>query len=60
MNIWDNVKSLFFYTFGVRSSIDVLDPENHPGSGKIRTGYGSLRLKEDIWHQKYENQKEGF
>ena len=34
-NIIDNLKShLFcFDTFGVRPSIDVLDPENPPGSG---------------------------
>ena len=31
-----------FYTFGVRHTIDVLDSENQPGSGKIRTGSGSL------------------
>ena len=40
-------RSLKFYCmnivddFWVRSSIDVLDPENMPGSGKIRTGSGS-------------------
>ena len=46
----------------VRRSIDVLDPESQPGSGFIRTGFGSraLGLTEDVWHQKYENKKEGL
>ena len=39
-----------------------LDSENQPGSwsGKIQTGSGALRLTGDVWHQKYENKKEGF
>ena len=45
---------------GVRLTIDVLDSENQPGSGKIRTGSGALGIKGDVWHQKYENKKEGF
>ena len=48
--------------FFVRRSIDVLDSENQPGSGKIRTGSesGTLGLSGDVWHQKYENKKEGI
>ena len=57
----DNLQVLFyvFLIFCVRSSIDALDPENLPGSVKIRTGSGSraLRLAENVWHQKYENKK---
>ena len=53
-----------FLIFCVGRSIDALDPENQPGSGsvKIRTGSGSraLRLTENVWHQKYENKKEGL
>ena len=62
----DNLQVLFFVflIFCVRRSIDALDPENQPGSGsvKIRTGSGSraLRLTENVWHQKYENKKEGL
>ena len=43
-------QSFLFHTFSVRSSIDVLDPENQPGFGKIRTGFGSeaLGLTEDV------------
>ena len=50
MNILDNCKSLPFcvHTFGVRRTIDVLDPENHPGSNKIRTGSGALGLTGDV------------
>ena len=61
MNILDNIKSLLFcfHTFGVRRTIDVLDSENQPGSGKIRTGSGALGLTGDVWHQKYKNKKEG-
>ena len=33
--------------FRVICSIDVLDPENQPGSGKIRTGTRVLGLTED-------------
>ena len=53
---------LCFNAFGVRRSIDVLDPENHPGSGSglIVSGSGELGLTEDGWHQKYEIKKEGF
>ena len=64
-NILDNFKSLLFcfHTLGVRRTIDVLDSENQPGieSVQIRTGSGSgaLWLTVDIWHQKYENKKEG-
>ena len=56
-NLFDDFKRLFFcfHTFGVRRSIDVLDPENQPGSGKFRTGVGAKGLTEDVWHQKYEN-----
>ena len=53
-----------FFIFCVRRSIDVLDPENQPGSGLgfIWTGSGSraLGLTEDVRHQKYENKKEGL
>ena len=35
--------------------IDVLDPENQPGSCRIRTGSGALRLTDD--DQKYENKQ---
>ena len=61
MNILDNIKSLLFYfhTFGVRRTIYVLDSENQPGSGKIRTGSGALGLTGDVWHQKYKNKKGG-
>ena len=56
MNILDNFKTLLscFHTFGVRRTIDVLDSENQPGAGsvKIRTG--------DVWHQRYENKREGL
>ena len=38
---------------GVRRSIDVLDPENQPGSG-------ALGPTEDVWHQKYELRKDFF
>ena len=54
-NILDNSNShLFcFHTFGVRRTIDVLDSENQPGSG-------ALGLTDDVYHQKYENKKEGL
>ena len=44
----DNFKILLFcfYTFGDRGSIDVLDPENQPGSGNILNGSGALGLIE--------------
>ena len=48
------------HTFGVRRIIAVLDSENQPRSGKIRTASGALVLTEDVWHQKYANKKEGF
>ena len=35
----------YFYTFSVRRSIDVLDPENQPGSDLIWTGSGSRAYK---------------
>ena len=62
MNFLGNLLVFFFVFFCVRRSIDVLDPENQPGSGKILTWSGSraLRLTEDVWHQKYENKKEGL
>ena len=49
MNILDNCKSLLFcdHTLGVRRTIDVLDSENQPGSGKIRTGSGALEGTSD-------------
>ena len=49
-NILDNNKSLLFcfHTFGVRRTIDVLDLENQPGSGKIQTGSGALGLTGDV------------
>ena len=46
MNILDILKS---HTFGVRRSIDVLDPENQPGSGKIRTVSDSKRTSDTEW-----------
>ena len=50
MNILDNIESLLFcfHTFGVRRTIDVLDSENQPGSGKIRTGSGARGLTGDV------------
>ena len=62
MNILDNFKAFFlvFILLGVRRTIDVLDSENQPGSGEIRTGSGALGLTGDVRHQKYENKKEGF
>ena len=49
-------KSLLFclHTFGVRRTIDVLDSENQPGSGKTRTRSGALG---DVRDQKYDNKK---
>ena len=49
MNILDYLKMLLFcfHTFGVIRIIGGLDPENQPGSGKIRTGSGVLALTED-------------
>ena len=62
MNILDNFKLLLFCfpIFGDSCFIDAIDPENQPGSGKIRTESGSraLGLTEDVWHKKYENKKE--
>ena len=45
MNILDNFKGLLFclHTFGVRRSINVLDPENEHGSG-----FRALGLAEDV------------
>ena len=54
MNVLDNFKGLLFcHNFGVRQSIDVLDPDNQPGSG-------ALGLTKNVQHQKYENKKEAF
>ena len=55
----DNLQVFFFVflIFCVRRSIDVLDPENQPGSGS-EIGSRALRLTENVWHQKYENKKE--
>ena len=39
-----------FHFFGVRRPIDDLDPENQPGSEKIRTGSWADTKK--IWKQK--------
>ena len=61
-----NLQVLFFVSliFWVRRSIDALDPENQPGSGSVKiltgSGSGALRLTENVWHQKYENKKEGL
>ena len=46
INILDNFKSLFFcfHSFSVRRTIDVLDKENQPVSGKIRTVSGALGI----------------
>ena len=54
-NILDNFKALLFclHNVGVRRTINVLDSENQPGSG-------ALGLTEDVYHQKYENKKEGL
>ena len=61
MNISDYFKGFFFILLvsDVRT-IDVLDSENQPGSGKIRTGSGDLALTGDVRHQKHEIKKEGF
>ena len=52
MNILDNFNPLLFcfHTIGVRRTIDVLDPENQPGSesGKIQTGSGALGYTVDV------------
>ena len=45
---------LFFLYFFARRFIDG-HPENQPGSGSRALG-----LTEDVWHQKYENKKEGL
>jgi len=39
---------LFIFILGVRRNIYVLDSENQPGTGKIRTGSGALRLTWDV------------
>ena len=54
MRILDNFKNIFFI-FGVRRSIDVLDPENRPGSVKIRTESEALGLTRTSYTTKYEN-----
>ena len=38
---------MFLYTFGVRRTTDVLDSENQPGSGEIRTRSGSIALVQE-------------
>ena len=40
MNVLDNFIGILFcfHIFSVKRSIDVLDSENQPGSGKIRKG----------------------
>ena len=43
MNILSN--SFVFHTFGVRRSIDVLDPENQPGSGALGFTDDSMKTK---------------
>ena len=52
MSILYHFKSLlfYFYSYGVESSIDILDPENQPGFRlvKIPTGSGALELTEDV------------
>jgi len=45
MNILDRS---MFSTFGVRCSIDVIDSENQPGSGKIRNGSGAPGLTAEV------------
>ena len=57
MNFLGNLQVLFFVflILFVRRSIDALDPENQPGAGSE-----ALRLTENVWHQKYENKKEGL
>ena len=54
VNILDNFICLLFcsHTFGIRRLVDVLDPENQPGSGTRAIG-----LIEDVCHQKYEHKK---
>ena len=54
------VKSLnFVLILFVSMSIDVLDSENWPRSGKIRTGSGFVGLTEGFIMQKYEEKKYG-
>ena len=62
MNILDKFKCILFcfHIFVARRSIDILDPENQPRTGKITTRSGALGLAEDFWHQKYENEKKAF
>ena len=50
---------LLFFVSDV-TLMSYVDPENQPGF--IRTGSGSraLGLTKDVWHQKYENKKEGL
>jgi len=61
VNIWDYFTTpfLFFKLMVSRHSIEVLDSENQPGPCKILTGSGALGLTVEVWHQKYENDKEG-
>ena len=49
-----------FHAFVVRRSINVLDPETQPGSGKIRSGSGALGLTAADLHQKYINKKKAL
>ena len=53
------ILQVFFFVFFVSDvrSIDVLDPENQPGSGFIRIGSRAYRER---LTPKYENKKEGF
>ena len=48
-NMLDNFKRFFCSdTFGIRTSMDVLDSENKPGSVKIGTGSGAPGLTVDV------------
>ena len=57
INILDNFEAFFivFILLVSRRSIDVLDSGNQSGSGSRALG-----ITEDVWHQKYDNKKEGF
>ena len=59
VNILANFKTLLFcfHAFSVRRTIDVLDSENQPGSGKIRTGSGTLGLTGDVRHKKQKRRR---
>ena len=58
-NIIGNFESLLFcfHTFGVRLTIDFLDSENQPGSGKIWTGSGDLEITGDVLTPKVRKKK---